>query len=179
MKITVVRHGQTNYNVAGLHNSDPSIDVHLTDMGVFEARRIAEQLKDEPFDAIFVSELPRTKQTAEYINECHKLPIQVDARLNDIDNGFEGQAVKEYHAERDASPDAYTYRRHENAESPEDVLKRTESFIDDLKKSGYENVLIVTSKHNFRHFRNIIDGRDPRVSLREHIPNAEILVREI
>ncbi len=27
MKITVVRHGQTNYNVIGLHNADPTVDV--------------------------------------------------------------------------------------------------------------------------------------------------------
>lgn len=90
MKITVVRHGQTNYNVAGLHNSDPSIDVHLTNNGIDEAKQVALKLKDEPFDALFVSELPRTRQTAEYINEYHKLPILVDARLNDINTGFEG-----------------------------------------------------------------------------------------
>lgn len=179
MKITVVRHGQTNYNVAGLHNSDPSIDVHLTDAGIDEAKRIAEELKNEPFDALFVSELPRTKQTADYINKYHKLPIKVDARLNDINSGFEGRTVEEYHSKRNASLDIYTFRYEENAESSEDVYKRTKSFIDDLKKLNYSNALIVTSKHNFRHFRNIIDGLDPRASLSEHIPNVEVLVRNI
>lgn len=178
MKIIVIRHGQTNYNVAGLHNSDPSVDVHLTKTGIDEAKQIAEQLKNESFDAIFISELPRTKQTASYINKYHKLPVQVDKRLNDIDNGFEGKKVEEYHAKRDASPDIYTFR-HKNAESSEDVYKRTESFINDLKELNYTNVLIVTSKHNFRHFRNIIDQLDPRTSPREHIPNADMLIREI
>lgn len=178
MKIVVVRHGQTNYNVAGLHNSDPSVDVYLTEAGIDEAKQVAEKLKNEAFDALFVSELPRTKQTAEYINKYHKIPIRVDSRLNDIDTGFEGKSVEEYHRERDASPDIYTFR-YKNAESSEDVLKRTRSFIDDLKNSSYTNVLIVTSKHNFRHFRSIIDGLDPRISLRDHIPNADILVREI
>ena len=178
MKITVVRHGQTNYNVAGLHNSDPSVDVHLTPKGIDEAKQISLKLKDEPFDAIFISELPRTRQTAEYINTYHKLPLFVDVRLNDINTGFEGQAVEYYHKKRDASPDIYTFR-YKNAESSEDVYKRVDAFIKDLRKQNYSNVLIVTSKHNFRHFRNIIDGLDPRKSLREHIPNADILTRNI
>ncbi len=178
MKITVVRHGQTNYNVAGLHNSDPSIDVHLTPDGINEAKQVALELKDEPFDALFISELPRTRQTAEYINEYHKLPILVDARLNDINTGFEGQTVEQYHKKRGASPDIYTFR-HGDAESSEDVYNRTEAFIEDLRKQNYSNVLIVTSKHNYRHFRNIIDRLDPRRSLREHVSNAEILVRYI
>lgn len=178
MKLTIVRHGQTNYNVLGLYNSDPTVDVFLTETGIDEAKCVAEQLKDEPFDAIFISELPRTRQTAEYINKYHKLPLFVDARLNDINTGFEGQAVEHYHKKRDASPDIYTFR-YRNAESSEDVYKRVDAFIKDLRKQNYSNVLIVTSKHNFRHFRNIVDGLDPRKSLHEPIPNAEILIRKI
>ena len=79
MKVVVVRHGQTNYNVVGLYNVDPTVDVFLTKVGIGEAKQLAEQFKNEPFDAIFVSELPRTRQTAEYINQFHNLPILVDA----------------------------------------------------------------------------------------------------
>ena len=178
MKITVVRHGQTNYNVLGLHNSDPSVDVFLTERGINEAKKIGELLKEEPFEAIYISELPRTRQTAEYINKHHNLNLIVDARLNDINTGFEGKKVDDYHAIRNASPDIYTFR-HGNAESSEDVYKRTEDFLGDLLNEGYKNVLIVTSKHVFRHFRNIIDQLDPREALGNNVQNAEILVREI
>lgn len=178
MKITIVRHGQTNYNVAGLCNANPSVDVHLTDVGISEVKRSAERLKDESFDAIFVSELPRTKQTAEYINSYHGLPIQVDARLNDINTGFEGRTVKEYLRKRDASSDIYTFR-YNNAESSEDVRKRAEAFINNLKKLNYTNVLIVSSEETIRHFCGVIDELDPYDSLDKRIPNASILVREI
>ena len=178
MKITVVRHGQTNYNVIGLHNADPTADVFLTKVGISEAKQLAEQFKNEPFDAIFVSELPRTKQTAEYINRFHNLPILVDKRLNDINSGCDGQKAAGFRAERDASPDSFTYRR-EGFESSEDVYNRTADFLRDIKKKGYENVLVVTSKHNFRHFRNIIDHLDPRISLPQPVPNATALIREI
>lgn len=178
MKIIVVRHGQTNYNVLELINCDPSIDVFLTEAGINEAKQSAERLKNEPLDAIFVSELPRTKQTAKYINQYHNVPTIVDKRLNDINTGLEGKSISEYHAERDAAEDAFEYKRL-GAESSKDVYDRTKHFIDDLKKMKYQNVLIVTSKHNFRHFRSIIDNLDPRVSLKQQVLNTEILIREI
>ena len=178
MKIIVVRHGQTNYNVVGLHNADPTIDVFLTEVGINEAKQLAEQFKDEPFDAIFVSELPRTRQTAEYINQFHDLPIIVDKRLNDINSGCDGQKAAEFRAERDASLDSFTYHR-EGFESSEDVYNRTADFLRDIKKKDYKNVLVVTSKHNFRHFRNIIDHLDPRISLSQPVPSATTLIREI
>lgn len=178
MKIYVVRHGQTNYNVLGLNNVDPTVDVHLTEAGVAEAKAVAEKLKDVTFDVFFVSELPRTQQTAELINESRNVPILVDGRLNDIDTGFEGKSVNEYHIQRNAAEDAFKFKV-PGAESPEEVYRRTESFLKDLKQKNYQNVLVVTSKHNFRHFQSIIDGLDPRKSLRCFVKNAEILEREI
>lgn len=150
MNLYIVRHGQTNYNVAGLHNANPKVDVHLTDTGISEAKVIAEKLKDIPFDA----------------------------RLNDIDSGFEGRPVTDYHLLRDNSPDPFTYR-YPGAESSEDVYHRTEEFLKDLKSQDYHDVLVVTSKHNFRHFHSIIDHLNPRTSLKKHVKNAEILIRKI
>lgn len=179
MKITIVRHGQTNYNVLGLNNADPNIDVSLTPAGIAEAERIAEQLKDESFDALFVSELPRTKQTASYINKYHHLTPIEDARLNDINNGFEGKPVKDYHDKRDLSEDPFTFRGAKNAESSKDVYDRTQDFLGFLVAQPYQNVLIVTSRHNIRHFRNIIDGLDPRETIKNQVANVEVTVREI
>ena len=179
MKITIVRHGQTNYNVLELNNADPNVDVHLTDSGIAEAKRIAEQLKYEPFDAVFVSELLRTKQTAEYINKYHGLTPIEDSRLNDIRNGFEGKTVKEYHDMRDLSENPFTFRVTNDAESSKDVYERTKEFLNDLKSLDYRSVLIVTSRHNVRHFRNIIDNIDPAKTIKDHVANTEITVREI
>ena len=179
MKITIVRHGQTNYNVQGLNNADPNINVSLTPAGIAEAEKIAEQLKGEPFDALFVSELPRTKQTASYINKYHNLPLIEDTRLNDIDNGFEGKPVKDYHDQRDQSDDPFTFRGTDDAESSKDVYDRTQDFLNYLTTQPYQNVLIVTSRHNIRHFRNIIDGLDPRKTIKDQVANTEVTIREI
>ena len=178
MKLYVVRHGQTNYNVEGLNNSDPTVDVHLTDEGILQAREVAEKLGDVDWDVVYVSELPRTHQTAKYINR-NGASVLVDSRLNDIRSGFDDRTVEEYHSVRNYSEDPFTYRFGDNFESSEDVYRRTQAFLDDLRDARYKKVLVVTSAHNFRHFKGIIDGLEPRDILHQKISNAEILIRDL
>lgn len=144
MKLYVVRHGQTNYNELGLCNSDPRVDVHLTKVGIDQAHKLAENLKVASIDQVFVSELKRTKQTAQIINEFHDAPIVADARLNDIKFGFEGRHYSEYQSALDQAENKWT-TRFNSGESIEDLRERTQSFLDDLKTRGYHTVLIVTS----------------------------------
>lgn len=177
MKLYIIRHGETNYNVQGLHNSDPSVDVHLTEKGISDARRLADDLRRIQFDAVYVSEMPRTLQTAKLILEELPKHFYTDSRLNDIDTGFEGRPVEEYHRLRDASDDVYTYR-FDGHESSEDVFNRVKDFLNFIKEQDYDNVLIVTSKHPFRHFRNVIDKNNPRQNNHSEVLNLEILERE-
>ncbi len=68
MKLIITRHAETNYNVAGLVNYDPAIDVFLTENGIRQAEELAEELRNKPIDLIIPSRLKRTKQTATIIN---------------------------------------------------------------------------------------------------------------
>ena len=77
MKIYFARHGRTNYNDLDLCNADPSVDVHITELGAEQAKALADKLKDLPLDRIFVSELKRTQQTAEIVNSFHDAPIEI------------------------------------------------------------------------------------------------------
>lgn len=144
MKIYVARHGQTNYNELGLCNSDSKVDVHLTKTGVEQAETLAEKLKGVSIEQIFVSELKRTKQTAQIVNELHNAPTAVDSRLNDIKNGFEAIHYSEYHSALDRAENMWT-ARFNGGESIKDLRERTQSFLDDLKTKDYHTVLIVTS----------------------------------
>lgn len=177
MKLFIVRHGQTNYNVQGLINYDPTVDVHLTQEGIAEAKDVSRQLAPETFDVVFVSELPRTHETARIIKPNAELVV--DARLNDINNGYEGKLVSDFKILRRQADDEYTYRYDDTSESSKDVYERVAGFLADLRTQSYDSVLIVTSAHTWRHFRNILDHREPSSTLHENIPNAEVLVREI
>lgn len=179
MKIYVIRHGETNYNFLGLHNADPKVDVHLTEKGIGQAQEIANQLSNVDFDAIFISELPRTAQTAAPLAKTKNLTPIVDPRLNDIDSGYEGQSVATYHEARNSSYDPFLFKV-PNHESSAEVYDRTASFLKDLSTKNYQNVLIITSAHNLRHFRCILDRLDPREEMKKkHVPNTETFIREL
>ena len=144
MKLYIARHGQTNYNEARRCNADPSVDVYLTETGIAQAKRLAEELKEADFQHIIVSELKRTRQTAEYVNRYHGAEISVDPRLNDNQSGFEGRLVNEYYDALDKAPNKWEARLN-GGESVADVKQRVAAFLDDLKKQPYDAVLVVTS----------------------------------
>ena len=68
MQVYFIRHGQTNYNLLNLCNDVVDKQVSLTEIGKQQAASLANTLKDVHIDKILVSELPRTRQTADIIN---------------------------------------------------------------------------------------------------------------
>ena len=89
MKLYIVRHGQTGYNI---DNKVCGIsDVELTSLGKQQAIKAREQLEDQKIDYIFASPLQRAYETAKIINENHQLEIKIDSRIQEINFGkFEG-----------------------------------------------------------------------------------------
>lgn len=57
MKLILVRHGQTNYNVKDLCNSRPNPKIQLTALGKKQIALTAQKLKVKKIDVVYVSEL--------------------------------------------------------------------------------------------------------------------------
>lgn len=146
MRLILVRHAQTNYNVMKLANADPSVDVHLSDEGIRQAENLAQLLKPVAYDVCYISELPRTRQTAEIINKYHNKELIVDRRLNDNKSGFESKPVADYLRALEATGDIYGTRLNDG-ESLDEAAKRAYDFLDELKQQSYSSVLVVT--HGF------------------------------
>lgn len=143
MKITVVRHGETNYNVAGLVSALPGEKVHLTDEGISQIEKVSKELENEKFDIIIVSEMFRTQQTAGIINNPHQLFMIIDSRINEFFSDFEDKHFDEVRKEY-IDKDWYTHR-HGEGESIEDVKVRVYNFLDELRtKKQFKSILIVT-----------------------------------
>jgi broad specificity phosphatase PhoE len=145
MIVYLARHAETNFNVLGLSNSNPDIDVHLTAKGVKQAQGIGLALRRAPLDVAFVSRLPRTLETAQYITKGRKIKTYQDERINDINMGYEGKPVALYHEALSGESDIWK-ARFNDGESLNASLEKVDSFLQDLRrqKTIYANVLIVS-----------------------------------
>jgi alpha-ribazole phosphatase len=145
MKIFIVRHSETNYNTQKLCNADPAVDVHLTGKGIEQTKNLAELLRHADYEVVYISHLPRTRETADIINKLHSKEIIVDDRLGDNRTGFESKLVTDWFAALEASGDKWN-SKFNDGESLTEAASRGQSFIDDLKTGSYKSVLIVTHR---------------------------------
>lgn len=167
-----MRHGQTNYNLQGLCNGDPLRDVHLTETGIAQAQQAASELQKEQLDLILTSELPRTRQTAEVINQYHNVKIQPHPGINDIRSGFEDKPVTDY---QNAIAHDRLNSKFNNGESLLEHKQRVLDFLGWLQKQDLSSVLIVAHEETLRvidgYFRDLPD--ETMIDL--HFKNCEIL----
>ncbi len=147
MIIYCIRHGQATHNLKNIMNGDPRKPIHLTQLGRRQAEEVKEKLKRINFDAIYVSEFPRTQETAAIINNPRNIPVKIDKRLNDIRSGAEGKTNRFYKEEREKVAKKQKIHvlkaRVGKGESFEDEIKRVSEFLSHLKKQPYKKVLIV------------------------------------
>ncbi len=148
MKLYFVRHGRTNYNRIGIMNDDPKVDVHLTKKGTEQAERVSETLKNTQLTHIYVSELLRTRQTAEIINIHHQLKLTQDSRLNDNRTGFNGKPWFFGALTYLFSKDRYS-KRFNDGESLLDSKKRVTEFLEEIKaKRGSKDIVLIVGHSN-------------------------------
>lgn len=173
MKLYIMRHGQTNYNLKYLLNEIPTKKVYLTKLGKEQAKEAHEYLKEIKFDKIFISTLYRTLQTAEIVAPNQK--YFVDERIKDIVSMCDGKSV---HYFRSLLKDRYNDKL-EGGESFQDVKKRVKLFLDELKKQKLKNVLIISHYDTIRammvYFKNLSDEEAFQV----RVKNCQIIEIEI
>ncbi|WP_258724512.1 histidine phosphatase family protein [Cellulomonas sp. NS3] len=86
MRLLLIRHGQTSSNVGrNLDTAEPGAD--LTPLGERQARALPAALEGEGIDAIYVSNLVRTQQTAAPLARALGLDAHVRPGLREISAG--------------------------------------------------------------------------------------------
>ncbi|MCL6518284.1 MAG: alpha-ribazole phosphatase [Armatimonadetes bacterium] len=147
MRIILVRHGETIYNLERRYQGHT--DAELTELGKKQALRTAERLSREDIAAIYSSDLIRASETASTIAKCHNLPVQTDMRLRECAFGdWEGLTVDEI---KERYPELYAnYQRDSvqhrapNGERLESLLERVSSVVNRIvKKHPNETVVLV------------------------------------
>ncbi|MCL2356769.1 MAG: histidine phosphatase family protein [Defluviitaleaceae bacterium] len=134
MKITTIRHGETDWNAA--RKIQGHTDIPLNAVGLNQAERLAARLADEPCDAIFTSDLLRARKTAEIINTHHNAPLIASFNLRERNCGeFEGQLLSDpdiraaFFVYLDATVNMYFPKIHAELEK--------------ILSGGYKNIFIV------------------------------------
>jgi probable phosphoglycerate mutase len=94
-RLVLVRHGQTDANVARALDSRPP-GFPLNALGLEQAERAADRLAAEPVVAVYASVAPRARQTAAPIAARHGLTVEVVQDIHEIFCGdYEGRADHE------------------------------------------------------------------------------------
>ena len=79
MKLYVIRHGQTDWNVAG--KCQGMTDIELNSTGIKQAEQARNEITNYKIDLIICSPLKRARKTAEIINEVTNCKIISDERI--------------------------------------------------------------------------------------------------
>ncbi|MBE5906964.1 MAG: histidine phosphatase family protein [Lachnospiraceae bacterium] len=152
MKLTIVRHGVTEWNKTS--KIQGQIDVPLNDYGreIAHITRSAYEKKHIHYDVIYSSPLIRAYETARILADTGQ-EIICDARLKEISYGkYEGS---DYHRILAGQDDLLTIRDcflapqnyvpDETGERFSDFFARTRSFLEDMRKmyTNEESILVV------------------------------------
>lgn len=160
MKIYLIRHGQTEWNVMkklqGWNNSE------LTEKGIEDAKNLSERLKDIDFDIIYSSPQKRALDTAKIIKANRDMEIITLEELKEIRFGvWQGMTLEKVKEKYPREYDDYFNRPHlykpiGDGESLKDIYQRAEKAYKKILNSKAENVLVVSHGVTLKALRAIV-----------------------
>lgn len=171
----LVRHGQTDWNLAGRWQGQAASAPGLNETGFAQAHAASAQLETNNFSALYTSDLLRARQTAEIIAEPLGLTVTLEPRLREINLGhWEGLLASEIEAqyprelaERQRDP---WHTRAPGGEAPAEVAVRVLAALEDIaNRHADERVLIVAHGLSLAVILCKAEGI-PLVQVYEHVP---------
>lgn len=181
MRLVFIRHWETSANIAGtMQDIHVDMPLALTEKWIEQAKAAWEQLKNEHFDAIYVSDMQRTQETARYIFPDRVDDFVLDARLRE-------------HLLSTKSGVSYSYAQlgrevwskmrlegFEDGETFQQQIDRVANFLQELSTKPYKNVAIVTHGGSMRALYVIAWINTPEEALlQDWKKNCEIMVAEL
>ncbi len=145
-----LRHGETDYNAAGL--SQGALDIELNATGRAQAERAGPLLAGQDITAIVSSPMLRTRETTDIVNEFLRLPVSYEADLREvIFGGMEGQPLLPWFPEW--LEGRYTP---DGAESFSALTGRVEAALSSVLEAQPGPLLIIAHGGVFRAIRDLM-----------------------
>jgi broad specificity phosphatase PhoE len=149
MRLTLIRHGQTDWNLQGRwqgHADEP-----LNELGRQQAVAVAQRIveMEHQHDAIISSDLSRASDTALHVAGAVGLPLRTTALWRELDlgkwSGLTKQQVSEHYADELAQLRAGADLPRGGGEREADMDRRIESALSLLKQEfAGKRVIVVT-----------------------------------
>jgi len=132
VKILLIRHGESEANI--YHKFSGSMDVKLTEKGIWQAARLANRLQEEKIDQVYCSTLTRAKHTAEIVFKSRKKKIISNAGFMEMNFGiWEGLTYEEVKSKFGLSEDYFSWQPYINIKVPipegESIIKLNERVM--------------------------------------------------
>ena len=179
MKLTIVRHGETVENakdeIMGQRGGT------LSEKGIKQSKKLAEELKNEHFDKAWSSDLTRCLDTAKYIVALQpKLQLQTTSALREVNYGiFQGRPSAEIQKVYAKSSD-FVNEKVEGGESHFEMFRRTITFINELfSKYPTESILIITHTGPIEAIRASVEKAKPNELFPDDMKNAGVWRLEV
>lgn len=169
MKITLVRHAETEQNILDLCQGRQNNQ--LSDNGRTKCKLLKAQLKDIKFDYCYMSPMLRAVETA-IILIGDRVETFPDNRLIERELGeFEGMPRKFYDPKKYWDYNLNSSDR--GVEPVQDIFKRAKSFLDYVKeKNKGQHIIVVSHGSPIRALRHLILNTDLNSNLIDcNIPN--------
>jgi probable phosphoglycerate mutase len=179
MRLILVRHGRTASNVGFLlDTAEPGAD--LDDGGLEQAASLVERLSHHKIDAVYVSNLVRTQQTARPVAAARGLELQVLPELREVSAGDD-----------ELSADATRYigtlvawgkgdleARIPGGENAHEFMARFDAAIDTIAATGDEVVMVVSHGAALRVWSMVrVKGFTDALG-RAHLDNTGVIVAD-
>ncbi len=169
-KLILIRHGHTAHNKKKILQG--WLDTELDEIGINQAKKVAERLTSFKIDAIYTSDLKRAKRTAQEIAQKLGKRVTSTPHLRETNLGiFQGQPWKnlpshlkelwDRHIQAFKNEDLY-WKEHQG-ESLAEIYHRLTQLLDHLKtKHSNQQVLLVTHGGTINHFLNFLGLKNPQ-----------------
>lgn len=135
IELILVRHGETIENSKGIIQGQT--EGTLTEKGIDQNKKLADNLKDVDIDLAFSSPLARAVKTAEQIMELQNINLIFDSRLTERNMGvLQGKKIPAFYD---------VTKEYDGMEGLQDVFNRVQSFLTDLQKNYFNKRILIVS----------------------------------
>ena len=172
MKIYIIRHGQTNWNI--IKKIQGQKDIELNETGIKQATDKISIFNEYNFDLIICSTLKRAMKTAEILNSEKNIPIIYTDALRERKFGDLEGVISDF--DEDPMYNINTNIKEKNIEPVLELYKRVSDLLNEIKeKYNDKKVLLVTHGGTSRAIEAYFKGvNDKGIMPPETLQNCEI-----